>query len=436
VFLRFLADCRVPEVVGMAMILAMISLFLLSNGAASASLDACDADGQSQAGDACSVSSNGHDVSQQGGALLQRDTIQGTDDLSIGGKGQGLIQGKNDPSTVKLGETAARLTWDQDDYDYTPDDDDDTESPGAPAGAPAGDEVAPAGPPGPKGVQGPAGSAGEVGPAGFAGPPGPRTPGSTPAPTALTSAPTAAPGTPGTQAPSAGPSVVVPGPPGPKGATGVTGAPGDAGERGFPGPPGPQGQGGPAQTPAPTDGSSDSKVAAREWEHFNLLNDLRAAGFTCPYGNSYAANAVPLQFDCRLWRASQLHSVDMATNDYFAHNSLDGTTPWQRAEAQGITANGENIAAGSSTASAVLEQWKSSDGHCNNMMKPQMVIGAVGWAAGGSYRHYWTQMFKSSLVPLDTSCLPAVSISSASPPSDYDVGGDKPKSLPDAASSP
>jgi len=60
----------------------------------------------------------------------------------------------------------------------------------------------------------------------------------------------------------------------------------------------------------------------RSYEHFGLLNQLRAvpwqqlqrcrvmmrflvtsfaeAGFTCPGGNSYAPNDVPLKFDCRL----------------------------------------------------------------------------------------------------------------------------------------
>ena len=88
----------------------------------------------------------------------------------------------------------------------------------------------------------------------------------------------------------------------------------------------------------------------RSYEHFGLLNELRAvpwspaqgtviccswlahllttsavfakqaslwydyvpyaakAGYTCPGGSSYAPNDVPLKFDCRLWKASQLHS--------------------------------------------------------------------------------------------------------------------------------
>eukprot|EP00913_Durusdinium_trenchii_P020836 g19575.t1 len=51
-------------------------------------------------------------------------------------------------------------------------------------------------------------------------------------------------------------------------------------------------------------------VHEKAWEHFGLLNELRAEGFTCPNGASYDPNPVPLRFDCRLWRAARLHSED------------------------------------------------------------------------------------------------------------------------------
>ena len=112
-----------------------------------------------------------------------------------------------------------------------------------------------------------------------------------------------------------------------------------------------------------------TRVSAREWEHFELLNELRAVGYTCPKGARYPPNPIAMKFDCRLWKAAQLHSQDMANQAYFDHTSLDGRSPWDRAAAQGIQANGENIAAGASSAADVLVQWQGSDGHCNNMMK-------------------------------------------------------------------
>jgi uncharacterized protein YkwD len=157
-------------------------------------------------------------------------------------------------------------------------------------------------------------------------------------------------------------------------------------------------------------GEDQEEVSAKEWEHFHLLNQLRAQGFTCPHGEAFEPNPVPLKFSCRLWRASKLHSEDMAAQSYFSHTSKDGRSPWQRAEEQGTDAHGENIAAGSSTAVAALEQWKKSDGHCKNMMRKHFRVAAVGYGAGGPLGHYWTQMFAlhdTDIADLDTACYPA-----------------------------
>lgn len=170
----------------------------------------------------------------------------------------------------------------------------------------------------------------------------------------------------------------------------------------------------PSPAPSPSPSPPSSQVSAQALEHFRLLNDLRRGGFTCPGGQNYGPNPEPLKFDCRLWRAAQLHSQDMADNNYFSHDSQDGRSPWDRASAQGISANAENIAAGSSTASGTLTQWKNSDGHCRNMMNPSFTLFAVGYGynADSSYRHYWTQMLKSGSSGLDTSCLEAMDVPS------------------------
>jgi len=154
-----------------------------------------------------------------------------------------------------------------------------------------------------------------------------------------------------------------------------------------------------------------AKVSDKEWEHLQLLNELRAVGFTCPASSQYAPNLVALKFDCKLWRVAQLHSQDMADNDYFSHSSKDGRSPWDRAAAEGTSANGENIAAGDGSAQGVLEQWKNSDGHCKNMMSPGFKAIGVGHGQGvGVYGHYWTQMFTNSDVVDDASCYPAASL--------------------------
>ncbi len=115
--------------------------------------------------------------------------------------------------------------------------------------------------------------------------------------------------------------------------------------------------------------------------------------------NQQRANAgVPaLKRDTRLDTASRLHSADMACNDYFAHNSLDGRTPWDRMHAQGYTYHmaAENIAAGYSTPAAVVTGWMNSPGHRDNILNSgltQIGIGHV-YYAGSTYGHYWTTDF-------------------------------------------
>lgn len=163
-------------------------------------------------------------------------------------------------------------------------------------------------------------------------------------------------------------------------------------------------------TPTPSPGT---KVSAKEWQHFQLVNQLREKGFVCPGGKRFSPNAKALIFDCRLWKAAQLHSQDMADKGYLDHDSKDGRSPWGRAEAQGIKANGENIAAGHSSAKAVLDGWHESDGHCQNMGNPKFTMFAVGWGYNAAdpqhMMNYWTQMFKTDQVSPDQSCLPATS---------------------------
>jgi len=146
-----------------------------------------------------------------------------------------------------------------------------------------------------------------------------------------------------------------------------------------------------------------------ELDHWNQLNALRAAGFSCPDGTYFPENTVSLKWHCRLFEASQWHSQDMATENYFSHTGqTPETSPWERAAARGTSANGENIAAGRSSAAAVLEQWKNSNGHCLNMGNANFKSFAVGYGynAGSEFKHYWTQMFSTADTGLDeTSCL-------------------------------
>jgi uncharacterized protein YkwD len=157
------------------------------------------------------------------------------------------------------------------------------------------------------------------------------------------------------------------------------------------------------------EGASDESIAARpareetisvyastttqQQEVLNLINQKRASGCNC--GTTYYPKTTPLTLDSRLTKASDLHAADMAAKNYFSHTGSDGSTPFDRMIRQGYYYSyaGENIAAGYSTASAVVQGWLNSPGHCANIMNPNFVNVGVGYSAGGSYRYYWVADF-------------------------------------------
>lgn len=136
----------------------------------------------------------------------------------------------------------------------------------------------------------------------------------------------------------------------------------------------------PSPTPAPTPPSSGGVAG----QVLALVNSQRSkAGCRAVRANS------------ALQTAAQRHSADMAAKDYFSHTSKDGRTFADRIRAAGYRGStiGENIAAGQSTASAVMRSWMASSGHRANILNCSFTALGVGHATGGSYGHYWTQDF-------------------------------------------
>lgn len=125
-----------------------------------------------------------------------------------------------------------------------------------------------------------------------------------------------------------------------------------------------------------------------------LVNQLRSQSRTC--GTNTLPSAPPLTLNAALNTAAQLHSQDMATNNYFSHTGLNGSQYWDRAAAAGYTgfALGENIAAGKATAQATFNQWVNSPPHCATLMNASATQMGIGYASNPSstYTHYWTFM--------------------------------------------
>jgi uncharacterized YkwD family protein/spore coat assembly protein SafA len=104
-----------------------------------------------------------------------------------------------------------------------------------------------------------------------------------------------------------------------------------------------------------------------------------------------------LKSNWELARVARYKSQDMIDHKYFDHNSPTYGTPFQMMKNFGISYSsaGENIAAGQATPKEVVQAWMNSEGHRKNILSSSYTEIGVGYVKGGSYGHYWTQMFIS-----------------------------------------
>ena len=137
-------------------------------------------------------------------------------------------------------------------------------------------------------------------------------------------------------------------------------------------------------------------LANFEADALRLVNQQRAAGASCGARGNFAPTAA-LTWNARLGAAAYGHSRDMADNNYFSHDSLDGRRMADRINATGYTWStiGENIAAGYNSVQDVVSGWMASDGHCANLMNPRFTEVALACARNdaSTYRLYWSQEF-------------------------------------------
>ncbi|MDQ0351625.1 putative YkwD family protein/spore coat assembly protein SafA [Alkalibacillus filiformis] len=103
----------------------------------------------------------------------------------------------------------------------------------------------------------------------------------------------------------------------------------------------------------------------------------------------------PLKSDWQLSRVARYKSRDMRDQNYFSHQSPTYGSPFDMIEQFNVSYRraAENIAAGQQSPRSVVDSWMNSQGHRENMLDPNMTHIGVGYAEGGQYRHYWTQMF-------------------------------------------
>ncbi|WP_019155291.1 SafA/ExsA family spore coat assembly protein [Robertmurraya massiliosenegalensis] len=105
----------------------------------------------------------------------------------------------------------------------------------------------------------------------------------------------------------------------------------------------------------------------------------------------------PLKANWELSRVARYKSADMRDRNYFSHTSPTYGSPFDMIKKFGLSyrSAGENIAAGQTSPEQVVQAWMNSEGHRANILNSGYTEIGVGYAEGGSQRHYWTQMFIS-----------------------------------------
>lgn len=136
----------------------------------------------------------------------------------------------------------------------------------------------------------------------------------------------------------------------------------------------------------PTISSMNVSWSQEELAVMQLINQRRqAAG--CP----------AVQPNRELGIAAEQHSEDMATEGTLSHTGSDGSSFTQRADAADYSffASGEIIAAGYSTASAVVDGWMNSPDHRSIILTCQNTDIGVGGVTNlnSQWRFYWTAVF-------------------------------------------
>lgn len=130
--------------------------------------------------------------------------------------------------------------------------------------------------------------------------------------------------------------------------------------------------------------SAAASLDAQESDLVSVVNSFRSS-----HGLARLAISDTLTFAAK-WMAT-----DMAVYNYFLHTSRDGRTAVQRMTDAGYpgpqTYTGENMAAGYTSASAVLNGWINSPAHYAVLTNPNYRAIGVGRAQSdsSSYQNYW-----------------------------------------------
>lgn len=102
-----------------------------------------------------------------------------------------------------------------------------------------------------------------------------------------------------------------------------------------------------------------------------------------------------LQWNERIAETARKHSNDMAINDYFSHNNLQGLSPFDRMKEDHINFRkaGENLAYGQSSSIFAHEGLMNSEGHRENILIRDYSHLGIGVSFNDQSQPYYTENF-------------------------------------------
>ena len=148
-----------------------------------------------------------------------------------------------------------------------------------------------------------------------------------------------------------------------------------------------------ALSAVPTGGDITCGMINFQAEMTAQVNAARAAGAVC--GGVAFPPAAGVSWNIQLQNAATAHSEDMASHNFFAHQSpTNGSTLRERIPAAGYkySSAGENLGAGQTSIGQVVSEWLASPGHCSTLMKANFVDMGVSCKSNPNtaYGTYWT----------------------------------------------
>lgn len=132
------------------------------------------------------------------------------------------------------------------------------------------------------------------------------------------------------------------------------------------------------------------------------LNSLARRAVELTNQERMKAGLLPLKWNDSLAAAGAAYAQELATRNFFGHDSPEGSTPVERARRAGYPAYGwggvyvgENLARAYPTPEGAMQGWMASEGHRTNLLNPKYREIGVGIAVASSGALVWAQEFGS-----------------------------------------